>query len=52
MKSIPWDVWAAGALAVSVLLLALFEPASAIFLVVYVVVCAYVAVKAFGSRRQ
>jgi hypothetical protein len=34
LRSIPWDVWAAAAIAVAVALVAIFDPAPAIFLVI------------------
>jgi hypothetical protein len=49
-RSVPWDVWAAAALAVAVALTAFFDPAPAIFIAIYLGLCAYIAVQTFGPR--
>ena len=50
IKSIPWDIWAAVALALTVGLAAIFDPAPAVFIVIYLGLCAYVVVKTFSSK--
>ncbi len=50
IRVIPLDVWAAVALAVAVLLAWVFDPIPAIFAGVFLGVCAYVAVQAFGGK--
>ena len=50
IKSIPWDIWAAVALAAGVVLAAILDPAPAIFVMVYLALCAYVVVKTFSSK--
>ena len=50
IKFIPWDVWAALALALTVGLAAIFEPAPAVFIVIYLGLCAYVVVETFSSE--
>jgi len=42
LRAIPWDVWLAAALAIAVLLVAIFELAPAVFIVVYISLCAYI----------
>ncbi|HEX3338066.1 MAG TPA: hypothetical protein VHT68_02695 [Pseudolabrys sp.] len=49
LKSIPWDVWAAAAIAVAVVLVAIFDPTPAIFIVIVLGLCAYIAVQTFGG---
>jgi hypothetical protein len=44
-RAIPWDVWVAAALAAAAMLVAIFEPARAIFIVIYVLLCAYIIVQ-------
>jgi hypothetical protein len=44
-KAIPWDVWLAATVAVVAALAMIFEPAPAIFIVVYLCLCAYIVVK-------
>ena len=51
LKLLPWDVWAAGALAVAVVLAAIFDPAPAIFLIACLVLCAYIVVKTFSRSK-
>ena len=51
LKSIPWDVWAAGVFAVAAVLAMIFEPAPAAFIVAYIFLCAYVVVKAINGTR-
>jgi len=53
LKSIPWDVWGAAALAVATVLAMIFEPAPAAFIVAYIFLCAYVVVETIsGSQRD
>ena len=52
LRSIPWDVWVSAALAVAVAVAAFFDPAPAIFIVIYLGLCAYIAVQTFGSERD
>ena len=49
VRLIPWDVWAAAVLAVVVGLAAIFDPAPAIFIVIFLGLCAYIAVQTFGG---
>ncbi len=51
-RSVPWDVWAAAALAVAVALAAVLDPGPAIFIAIYLGLCAYIAVQTFGSERD
>jgi hypothetical protein len=44
-RAIPWDVWVAAALAAAAMFAAIFEPARAIFIVIYVLLCAYIIVQ-------
>jgi hypothetical protein len=44
IKFLPWDIWAAMALAITVGLAAIFDPAPAVFIVVYLGLCAYIVV--------
>jgi hypothetical protein len=52
LKSIPRDVWIATAIAVAVALAAFFDPGPAIFIFIYLGLCAYIAVQTFGSERD
>ena len=52
LRSIPWDVYAAGAIAGAVALGAIFDPAPAIFIVIYLGLCAYIAVQTFSSELE
>ncbi|HEX3338732.1 MAG TPA: hypothetical protein VHT68_06100 [Pseudolabrys sp.] len=52
LKSIPWDVWLAAAMAVAVALAALFDWGPAIVIAIYLGLCAYIAVQTFGSERD
>ena len=51
LRSIPWDVWVAAAMAVAVALVAVFDPVPAFFIFACLVLCVYIATKAFGSER-
>lgn len=52
LKLLPWDIWAAAVLAAGVALAAIFEPAPAIFIVIYLGLCAYVVIKALRTERS
>jgi hypothetical protein len=53
LKILPWDIWAAAALATGVLLAAIFEPTPiAVFIVIYLGLCAYIVVKTFSGKLQ
>lgn len=52
LKFIPWDIWAAVALAATVGLAAIFDPAPAVFVVVYLGLCAYIVVETFRSEPR
>jgi hypothetical protein len=49
LKSIPWDVWVAAAMAAAIALAAFFQFGLAIFIIIYLGLFAYVAVQTFGS---
>jgi hypothetical protein len=51
LKSIPWDVWVAAAIAAAIALGAFFQLGLTIF-IIYLGLCAYVAVQTFGSGRD
>ena len=51
-RSIPWDVWIAATLAATVSVVAVFDPGPAVFIVLYLGLCAYITVQAFGSERD
>jgi hypothetical protein len=56
LRSVPWDVWAAEAIAVAVALVAIFDPAPAVFIAIYLGLCASAtprpatSMAAFGPR--
>ena len=50
IKFIPWDIWAAVALAIAVGLAAIFKAAPAVFVVIYLGLCAYIIVETFNSE--
>jgi len=52
LKWIPWDVWVAAALAFAVALAAYFDAGLAVFIFVYLGLCAYIAIQTFGSKRD
>ena len=52
LRSIPWDVWVAVAIAAAIGLAAFFDPGPAIFIFIYLGLCAYIAVQTFGSERD
>jgi hypothetical protein len=52
LKSIPWDVWVAAAIAAAIALAAFFQLGLTIFIIIYLGLCAYVAVQTFGSGRD
>ena len=49
IKLIPWDIWAAAALAAGVVLAAIFDPAPAIFIIACLALCAYIVVATFSK---
>jgi hypothetical protein len=51
LKMLPWDIWAAAALAAGVVLVAIFDPAPAIFIVACVVLCAYIGFETFCRSK-
>ncbi len=52
IKLIPWDIWAAAALAAGVVFAAIFDPAPAVFVMIYLALCAYVVVETFSSEAR
>lgn len=46
-KVIPWDIWAAAILAVIVILAMIFDARPAVFIAVYISLCAYVVIETF-----
>jgi hypothetical protein len=52
LKSIPWDVWVAAVIATAIALAAFFHLGLAIFVIIYLGLCAYVAVQTFGRGRD
>jgi hypothetical protein len=51
-RLIPWDVWIAATLAAVVAAVAFFDPGPAVFIALYLGLCAYVTVQTFGSERD
>jgi len=49
LRSIPWDVWVAAAIAVVLSLVAIFDLTPAILIVVYLL-CAYVVAETIGKE--
>ena len=49
LRSIPWDVWVAAAIAVAVALVAFFDVGPAIFIFLFLGLCAYIAIQTFGD---
>jgi hypothetical protein len=52
LKSVPWDIWIALALAVVVALVAVFDWGPAIFIAISLALCTYIAIQTFGSERD
>jgi MFS superfamily sulfate permease-like transporter len=52
LKLIPRDVWVAAALVIVVCLLEFFDPEPAIFVAVYLALCAYIVVQTFSSENK
>ena len=50
LRSIPWDVWVAAAIAVVLSLVAIFDLTPAILMVVYLGLCAYVVAETIGKE--
>jgi len=51
LKMLPWDIWAAAALATGVLLAAIFDPAPTIFVIACLALCAYIVVETFSRSK-
>jgi hypothetical protein len=49
---IPWDIKIAAARAAIVVLVMIFEFGGGLFAAVYIAVCAYVVIKAFGTKSS
>jgi hypothetical protein len=49
-KPIPWDIKIAAACAAIVLLMIIFEFSGGLFVAIYIAVCVYIVVKAFGDK--
>ena len=52
LKSIPWDVWAAGTLEGGVTLAKIFELRPAAFIVGYIFLCVYIVVETISGARS
>jgi hypothetical protein len=52
LRTIPWDVWLAAVMAVAVAIVTFSDSAPAIFTIIYLGLCAYIAVQTFGSERE
>ena len=52
LRSIPWDFWAAAAIAVVVCLLAMLDLTSAIFVAIYLALCAYVIAETISNETD
>ena len=52
LRSIPWAVWVAAAIAAAVALVAFFDVVPAIFIFLFLGLCAYIAVQTFGNERD
>jgi hypothetical protein len=52
IKFFPWDIWAAVALAITVGLAAIFDPAPAVFIVIYLGLCAYIVVETVNGEPR
>ena len=53
VRSIPWDVWVAGAIAALVVLASFFDLSPAIFIFTFLVLCGYyIVVQTLGSDRD
>ena len=51
LKMLPWDIWAAAALAAGIVLAAIFDPAPAIFIIACLALCAYIVFKTFSRSK-
>ena len=51
-KSIPWDIWAAAAIAGTIALAMMFEPGPALFIVGYIFMCAYILVETINGAQS
>ena len=52
LRSIPWDVWVAAAIAAVVALVVFFDVGPAIFIFLFLGLCAYIAVQTFGNEHD
>ena len=52
IRVIPWDVWAAAALALAVALAGIFGPTPAAFIVIFFGLCAYVVVQTINGKPR
>jgi hypothetical protein len=52
LRSVPWAVWVAAAIAAAVALAAFFGPGPGIFIFICLGLCAYIAIKSLGSERD
>jgi len=50
LRLIPLDVWAAAAIAVVGCVVEIFDPAPAIFIVIYLGLCAFIAAQTIGDE--
>jgi len=52
LRMIPWDVWVAAAMAVAVVVIAVFEAVPTFFVIAGLAICVYVTTRAFGDKRD
>jgi apolipoprotein N-acyltransferase len=52
IKIIPWDIWAAAALALAVALAGIFGPIPVAFIVIFLGLCVYVVVQAIKGEPR
>ena len=52
LKLIPRDVWVAAGAAVAICILEVFDPTPAIFVVVYLGLCAYIVVQTLSNEIE
>ncbi len=50
LKLIPWDVWIAFAIVIVDVLAAIFKLAPALFIAIYVALCAYIIIETFRNE--
>ena len=51
LKSIPWHVWAAAAVAVAAVFVTAFDPSPLLFIAVFFALCAYIVID-MNERRK